>query len=72
MSNAGITLKEEAQYEVREDDGKFMVKQITKDSDVIEANRREEGQRVPTHNSRMKDVFMLIYFVFCLCDRKFD
>ena len=41
-----------------------MVKEITKDSDVIEVSRREEGQRVLTRNSWMKYVFMLIYFMF--------
>ena len=41
-----------------------MVKQITKDSDVIEASRREEGKRFLTWNSRMKDVIMLKCFLF--------
>ena len=31
---------------------------------MIEVSRREEGQRVLTHNSWMKYVFMLIYFIF--------
>ena len=31
---------------------------------MIEASRRVEGQRVLTHNSWMKDVFMLIYSLF--------
>ena len=48
MSNASITLMDEAQYEVRKGDAKFMVKEITKYSDVIEASRREKGQRVLT------------------------
>ena len=64
ISSASIALMEESQYEVGNDDGKFMVKEITKDSDLIEASRREEGQRVLTHNYRMKDAFMLIYFMF--------
>ena len=64
MLNASMELMEEAQYEFKMDDGKFMVKEITKDIVVIEASRREEGQIVLTLNSRMKDVFMLIYFLF--------
>ena len=31
---------------------------------MIEARRREEGQRIMTKNYWMKDVFMLIYFLF--------
>ena len=72
MSNESMALMEEAQYEVRKDDGNFMVKEITKDSDVIEASKREEGQSVLTHNSRMKDVFMLIYFMFAYVTGNFD
>ena len=58
------TLMEEEQYEVRKDDGNLTVKEITKDNDVIEASRREEEQRVLIQNSWLKDVFMLIYFLF--------
>ena len=64
MSNASMALMQEAHYEVTKDDGNFMVKEITKDSDVIEASRRDEGQIVLTQNSWMKDIFMLIYFMF--------
>ena len=66
---------EEARYEVKKDDGNFMAKEITKDSDVIEAPKREEDQRVHAHNSWMEEIFMLIYLLFvvvtqrmnCLC-----
>ena len=64
ISSASMALMEEAQYEVRKNDGKFMAKEITKNSDVIEASRREEDQRVLTRNSWMKDISMSIYFMF--------
>ena len=48
MSNASMALMEEAQCEVRKDDGHFMVIEITKDSDVKEASKREEDQRIHT------------------------
>ena len=36
MSNASMTLMEEAQYEVRKDDGRYMVNEITEGSEVTE------------------------------------
>ena len=44
ISNASMALMEEAQYGVINDDGNFMVKEITKDSDVKEGSQREEYQ----------------------------
>jgi hypothetical protein len=75
MSNASMALMEEAQYEDRKGDGKCMVKEITKDSDVIEASNREKDQRVQAQNSWMEDIIMLMSFLFvfvterlnCLC-----
>ena len=37
-----------------------MVKEITKDSDVIEASKRGEDQRVHAQNSWMAEIFMLM------------
>ena len=52
-----------------------MVNEITKGSEVTEARKREEDQRIHTHNSWMAKIFMLMYFLFsyvtgnlnCLC-----
>lgn len=43
ISNASMALMEEAQYVVIKDGGKYMVDEITKDSNVIEANKGEKG-----------------------------
>ena len=44
ISNASMALMEEAKYGVINDDVNFMVKEITKDSDVKEGIQREEYQ----------------------------
>ena len=51
MSNVSMALMEEAQYEVINNNGKCMVTEITKDSDVTVTSRREEGQGIQVENS---------------------
>ena len=63
MSNTSMELMEEAQYEVRKDDGRYMVNETTKGSEVTEARKREEDQRIHTQNLWMVDIFMLMYFL---------
>ena len=69
MSNASMALMEEAQFEVIKGGERYMANEITKDSDVIETRRMEEGQRIHASNSWMKYVFMLIYFLFAYVTR---
>ena len=64
MSNASITLMEEAQCEVINGGERYMTNEITKDGDVTKTCRGEERQEIHAHNSWMKDIFMLIDFVF--------
>ena len=64
MSNASMALMEEVKCEFRKDDGKFMVKEFTKDSDVKEASKREEDKIIHTHNSWMENIIMLMSFLF--------
>ena len=64
MSNANISFVEEAQCEVIKGGERYMTNEITKDDYVIEIGKGEEIQEIHAHNSWMKDVFMLIYFLF--------
>ena len=64
MSNASMALMEEAQYEVIKNNGKYMVTEITKDSDVTVTSKMEEGQRIQVANSWISDIIMLISFMF--------
>ena len=64
MSNASMELMEEAQYEVINDDGKCMVTEITKDSDVTVTSRRGDDQRHQAENYWIACIIMLISFMF--------
>ena len=64
MSNASITLMEEAQHVVIKDDENYMVDEMTKDINVIEANKGGKGQKNYAHNSWKRDILLLIYFPF--------
>ena len=64
MSNASMALMEEAQYRVINDDGKCMVAEIIEDGDVRVTSKREEGKQIQVYNSWMRDIFILIYFLF--------
>ena len=64
MSNASITLMEEAHHVVIEDDENYMVDEITEDDKVAEASKGEKGQIIHAHNSWKTNIFVLIYFLF--------
>ena len=64
-----MALMEEAQCGVINGDGKCMVTKIIKDGDVIVTSRREVGQRIQVENSWMRDIYMLIYFMFAYVTR---
>ena len=51
MSSASMELMEEAQCEVIKDDERYMVNEITKDSDVIEARKGGKHQGIHSKNS---------------------
>ena len=54
---------EEAQYEVRRNNGNCMVTEITKDNDVTVTSRREEGQRLQVENSWISCILLLMSFL---------
>ena len=64
MFNASMELMEEAQYEVINNNGKCMVTEITKDSDVAVTITRKEGQILQVENSWISCIIMLISFMF--------
>ena len=59
-----MALMEEALCEVGKGGERYMTNEITKDGDVTKTCRGEERQEIHAHNSWMKDVFVLIYFMF--------
>ena len=72
MSNVSMALMEEAQYEFINNNGKCMVTEITKDSDVTVTSRREEGQRIQVENSWISGIIMLISFMFVVVTRRLN
>ena len=58
------SLMEEAQYEFIKGGERYMTNEITKDGDVEETGKGEKRKEIHAHNSWMKYVFMLIYFLF--------
>ena len=72
ISNASMALMEEAQYGVINDDGKCMVTEITKDSDVTVTSRREDDQRHQAENSWIACIIMLISFMFAVVTGKLN
>ena len=64
MSNASMALMEEVQYEVINNNGKYMVIEITKDSDVTVTSRRDESRILQVENSWISHIIMLISFMF--------
>ena len=64
MSNASITLMEEAQCGFIKGGERYMTNEITKDGDVPEIRKREKSQESHAKNSCMENIFMLINFLF--------
>ena len=58
------SLLEEEQYEFIKGGERYMTNEVNKDGDVTETYKGEKSQEIHAHNSWMKDVFMLIYFLF--------
>ena len=63
MSSASMELMEEAHYEFINNNGKCIVIEITKDSDVTVTSRREEGQRLQVENSWISCILLLMSFL---------